>query len=78
MDLKIESTNKALSSRSGLVLANDLYLKAQLDNRLVEPVPMKKSGVGRSLSKLKQLILGLVAGAECLDDGIHLELMADF
>jgi hypothetical protein len=68
MDIKIESTNKALSSRSGLVLANDLYLKAELGFRLAEAVPAKTSGVGRSLSKLKQLILGLVAGAECLDD----------
>jgi thymidylate kinase len=68
MNIKIESTNKELSANAGLILFNSLFEKTKLGSCLADSVPTLKNGAARSIRKLKQLVLGLAAGAECLDD----------
>ena len=68
MAIKIEATNKEFSQFGGLTLAKELVHKGQFIKKLSSTLPVLKSGVKRSLAKAEQLILGFIAGAECLDD----------
>lgn len=68
MPIKIEGFDKDLSANAGLILYNRLFEKTNISDSLSSAVPALKGGVGRSLHKAKQIVLGLVSGADCLDD----------
>ena len=79
MNIKIERTNKDLSSHAGLVIFQELYEKL-LPEYLFNKThfPTLKAGIGGSLNKFRQLIFGFQAGAECLDDMDKLALDGAF
>ena len=67
--IKIESTNKELSSRGGIFLFEELSNAACLESLLAPNLPQYKISTTQSpLMKFKALMLGLVAGADSLDD----------
>ena len=68
MSIKLATTDKSLSGFAGLKTVELLIEKTQLYSQLKECLPQLKSGVGRSFAKSRDLILGLIAGADCLDD----------
>jgi len=68
-DIKIETTNKELSSFAGLKIFADLKEKVLPSTFFTDKtIPALKSGIGRSFDKFGQLLLGFVGGAECLED----------
>ena len=69
MDIKIERTNKDLSSVAGLVLFKELADKALPDSTFtLDHLPSLKAGIKKNIAKFRQLLFGFHAGAECLDD----------
>ena len=68
MHIKIEKTEKALSSHAGLIIFKELLEKQQFDCAWSGLIPSQKNGDQKNIIKLKQLVLGFQAGAECLDD----------
>jgi len=68
MSIKIESTNKHLSSLGGLFLADELIKKLQLIDLVRAHLPELKIANDNMAEKFKNLTLGFIAGAECLDD----------
>lgn len=64
-NISIESTNKVLSARGGLVFFNDLVSKVGVEKRLKAILP--KVGQ-RQFIKFKSLLLGFVSGLDSLDD----------
>jgi hypothetical protein len=64
MSIKIEATDKQLSALGGLLAPASLFdsFYRQLDFTSALP------SVTRTVKKFKDLVLGLVSGAECLDD----------
>jgi hypothetical protein len=69
MNIKIERTSQSLSSLAGLIIFKELFLKTLPDYEIDDRhLPVLKSGLGRSISKLRQLVYGFLAGAQCLDD----------
>jgi hypothetical protein len=69
MDIKIESTNKALSSLSSMIIFKELSDRIIPDRVFDEKhLPGLKSGIQGSIVKFRQLVYGFQAGAECLDD----------
>lgn len=68
MRIKIESTDKELSSHAGLIFFKELIAKTKLDARLVDCVPALKFGSIKNIRKFKQMMLAFEAGADCLDD----------
>ena len=68
MHIKIEKTEKDLSAHAGLIIFKQLLEKQRFEENWRGLVPSQKSGDERNIRKLKQLILGFQAGAECLDD----------
>ena len=68
MLIKIEKTEKDLSAHTGLIIFKQLLEKQRFDEAWRGLMPTQKSGDQRNIRKLKHLILGFQAGAECLDD----------
>lgn len=68
MIIKISETNKTLSANAGTLLINKLIKKTKLESLLKPFLPQQKQGASRNWNKIQNLILGLSAGAECLDD----------
>lgn len=64
-NISIETTNKALSANGGLIFFNDLINKLEFEEKLKDILPK----IGRKqFIKFKSLLLGFVAGLDCLDD----------
>lgn len=72
--IKISTTDKSLSVYGGLVLASESFKAFSLRTSIAKSLPSLVSGNTRSLDKFEAMILGSMAGAECLDD---LETLAD-
>ena len=68
MAIKVEAIDKELSANAGLFFYNELFEQTKLGHHFADAMPALKAGVARSVRKAKQIILGLVAGADCLDD----------
>lgn len=68
MTIIIGTTNKRLSSNSGLILVSNLLQQSALLPMLSSCIPRQKMGYQRNQQKFKNLFLGFAAGAECLDD----------
>lgn len=72
-DISIESTRKDLTALSGLIFFKQLIARLNLENRLAAVLPRKSRGRGKSpKSYFTTGMLGMIAGAECVDD--HLDL----
>ena len=67
-NIKIVDIDKALSSHGGLVLFEKLFEKIKNIYLPESDLPTLKSGVSRSVQKLKNLVMGFGAGIDCLDD----------
>ncbi len=68
-NIRIEPTNKVLSSFGGLVLFEKMVEKLKLDAHISEFLPRgKKSSAENSYAKFYQILMGFLAGAVCLDD----------
>jgi hypothetical protein len=68
-NISLESTNKVLSSRSGIILFEDLWNQLNLDKKLRRLLPKKKNTRGISqLNKVKGILFSFAAGNDCLDD----------
>jgi hypothetical protein len=66
---KIRFSNKAISASGGLVFFQDLIEKTGLDYLASPSLPTPKIKLRTSsFDKFKSLVLGLIQGAECLDD----------
>lgn len=69
LSLKITHSAKTLSSFSGIHLFDDLFHKFEIQSLIAPYLPKKKRERGlTSFEKLFAGVLGLIAGAECLDD----------
>lgn len=69
MTIKIRFSNKAISSSGGLVFFQNLIEKSELLGHLEEALPsLKIKPKVTSFDKFKALMLGLIQGADCLDD----------
>jgi Transposase DDE domain group 1 len=66
--IKITSTDKSLSAYGGLILASESFKSFNLKHSISRAIPALKSGNSRSLDKFEAMILGSMAGAECLAD----------
>jgi hypothetical protein len=64
-NISIETTNKVLSTRGGLIFFDDLMGKMAFEERLKEILP--KTGRKR-FQKFKSLLLGFICGLDSLDD----------
>lgn len=68
-NIRIESTEKALSINGGLIIQGRLIEKLKLEKALSAVLPkLKAKGKGEQWDKLFFLIMGFIAGADCLDD----------
>ena len=68
MHIKIDATDKELSSNAGLIIFKELLSKQHFDTSFQEIVPKQKSGSSKNIKKIEQLMLAFHAGAEWLDD----------
>ena len=66
--IKIETTDKSLSIYGGLVVAKEAMDLSGFRGFIASGMPAIKSGTSRSVDKFESVILGGMAGAECLDD----------
>lgn len=68
-NIQIEPTNKVLSSNGGMILFDKMIEKLALQKHISENLPTKKINSGlSSYEKFRQILMGFLAGAECLDD----------
>jgi hypothetical protein len=69
MPIEIASTTAVISPRGGLVIFDEA-LRALNARRMLTPCmpSYKKRPIAKGYDKLRALLLGLVAGADCLDD----------
>ena len=72
--IKVSTTDKSLSAYGGLVVAAESFKAFNLRGFIARSLPELVSGVGRSVDKFEAMMLGSMAGAECLDD---LEVLAE-
>ncbi len=73
-NIKIATTDKSLSIYGGLVLGSEAFKAFNLRYSIKESMPVLVSGNGRSLDKFEAMMLGSMAGAECLDGVASLRL----
>ena len=66
--IKIESTDKSLSAYGGLVIALEATKAFNLRASIAKAMPSLKLGNARSADKFEAMVLGSIAGAECLAD----------
>ena len=66
--IKVISTDKSLSASGGLLLAKEALETSALRLMVASSMPKDSFGATRSLDKFEAMILGSMAGAECLDD----------
>lgn len=74
INIKLTSTDKVFSQFGGLYMAKKILEKFQIIHKLGNILPLLKSGIRRNQVKSEQLILGFLAGADCLDDMDRLAL----
>lgn len=68
-NISLETTNKVLSSRSGIILFEDLWNQLNLDKKLRRLIPKKSNERGiTQLSKVKGILFSFATGNDCLDD----------
>jgi len=68
-NISIESTDKVLSSNTGLIFFENLWQQLKLDKKLSRLLPSKKKNRGIiQLSKVKGLLFSFALGNDCLDD----------
>lgn len=72
--IKVSSTDKSLSSFGGLLIARESLKTFGLKSLVWDCLPELASGKSRSLDKFEAMMLGSMAGAECLED---LETLAE-
>ncbi|WP_218109759.1 hypothetical protein [Oligoflexus tunisiensis] len=61
--------NKALSALGGLLFFENLLTSTRLEERAVDCLPrLRIASRASSFDKFRALMLGLVSGADCLDD----------
>ena len=72
--IKIDTTDKSLSAYGGLVLALESTKAFNLRGSIAKAMPATKLGNLRSIDKFEAMVLGSMAGAECLAD---LETLGD-
>lgn len=68
MNIKLTATAKDLSANGGIFLADQLLEQFSVKGRVQDVIPVLKIAQKNSFEKFKGLLLGFVAGAECLDD----------
>jgi len=78
MDIKIARTNKRLSSFAGLRIVTKLLKSSRIQSLVDSSMPKLISGTRRSQKKFTDLMLGFIAGADCLDDMERLGYDAGF
>lgn len=66
--IKVTSTDKSLSSFGGLLLAKEALKQGGIHSLITPALPDVATGIQKSLDKFEGLIIGTLAGAECLDD----------
>ena len=66
--IKIDTTDKSLSAYGGLVLALESTKAFNLRGSIAKAMPWTKLGNSRSIDKFEAMVLGSMAGAECLAD----------
>lgn len=67
--IQIEPTNKVLSSHGGMLLFEKIIEKLKLDKHISANLPtLKNNSSVSSYEKFYQILMGFLAGAECLDD----------
>lgn len=67
-NIKISDTNKSLSARGGLLLAQEALKSFNFRYSITGCLPGLVTGGSRSVDKFEAMLLGSIAGAECLDD----------
>ena len=67
-NIRVCSTDKALSSHGGLVLLETLFETSKTSQIVSNCLPTLVSGTGRSAQKLKNLVMAFGAGIHCIDD----------
>ena len=69
MNIKVEGINKELSSFAGLIIFKEIQEKLLPDFAFSKvSIPLLRNRISDGISKLRQLLFGFVAGADCLDD----------
>ncbi len=76
--INVSATNKEFYRFGGLILARDLAACSGLSELVREYMPDCTGGKARNSKKFSDLVLGLAAGADCLDDMQELEKDAGF
>lgn len=66
--IKLSATNKDFSRFGGLVLIRDLLASSGATEFVLHCLPTAVRGQRKSIKKFEDMVLGLSAGAECLDD----------
>ena len=68
-NISLDTTNKVLSSHSGIILFENLWDCLNLDRKLRRLLPKKKKKRGiNQLSKVKWLLYTFAVGNDCIDD----------
>jgi len=69
LSITFTQTDKSLSSFSGLKIFDDLISKFKIKNFVNPFLPKKERNSGfHSWNKFYAILMGFIAGAECLDD----------
>ena len=68
MSITVAKTDKRLSAHAGLVVVKEAMKTTKLRDLVDPSLPQLTLGTSRSYKKFSDLILGLVAGADCIDD----------
>lgn len=79
MGIKIENSKGNFTSLGGLALVDEILSKTKLKSSISTMMPTsKRISADLSFNKFKTLLMGFVAGADCIDDMAHLALDAGF
>jgi hypothetical protein len=68
MNIAFQPTDKVLSTSGGLEVFSRLMKKTKVESKILPCLPLLKSGLSRSATKFRNLLLGFAQGATCLDD----------
>ena len=73
MGIIVDKTSKNLSSHAGIIIAEKSAQALRLRELVDAALPSLAAGKGPSFKKFQDLMLGLVSGADCLDDMAKLD-----
>ena len=68
MNITIQKTDKRLSAHAGLIGSKEILKSMRLRDLIETSLPKLSMGTSRSYRKFCDLVLSLVAGADCIDD----------